>query len=175
MEIRVLVEMRNDRNKGGKKQNLPCNSICKKMGFACNLTVREQKHDQNTSVTCSEQSGFSLGQKQIFSKQILFWCQNLGRLQCYSLDWYKLSHFQSHGKIQSCGTRALMKRVIWPQKVQYFVRLTQDRHFSSHKASVASALQGKSHLKTQSCSKLFTSHPFSFLCLWHWVVHITTS
>lgn len=46
---------------GRKKQNLPCNSICKKMGFACNLTAREQKHDQNTSVTRSEQSGFSLG------------------------------------------------------------------------------------------------------------------
>lgn len=46
--------------KQGKKKNMLCNCICKKMGYAWNLTVRELKVEQNTFATCPEQNVFSL-------------------------------------------------------------------------------------------------------------------
>lgn len=96
--------MRNDRSKG-KKKNMLCNSICKKMGFACNLTVRELKQEQNTFASGSEQNAFSLVQKHNFSvKSFLFQFQNSDRLQCYSFHCYKLSRYQSNSKIQRCTT-----------------------------------------------------------------------
>lgn len=49
-----------------KKKSIPCNGICKKMGFASNLTVREQKHEHNTFATWIF---FSI-ETQLFSKVV---------------------------------------------------------------------------------------------------------